>query len=68
MTAQRVSTLPKDVTEEGCGLGIEEKAAIHSGIIGAEMSVQWGSGIEMINESEMTVQLGNSIEKNLYDY
>ena len=65
-TAQRVGTSQKNVTEKGCGLVIEDKVTVHSGITGAEMTAKLGSGIEMLNESEMTVQLGDGIRKNVY--
>ena len=65
-TAQRVGTSQKNVTEKGCGLVIEDKVTVHSGVTGAEMTAKLGSGIEMINESEMTVQLGDGIRKNVY--
>jgi len=65
-TAQRVGTSQKNVTEKGCGLVLEEKVTVHSGVTGAEMTAKLGSGIEMINESEMTVQCGDGIRKNVY--
>ena len=66
MTAQRVGTSQKNVTEKGYGLVIEDKVTLHSGVTGAEMTAKLGSGIEMINESEMTVQCGDGIRKNVY--
>ena len=61
VTAKRVGTLMKNVTEEGCGMGNENNVTANSGGTGTGMTALLGSGIALKNEKVVTVQRGDGI-------